>query len=128
MSINSFPVGHKFNTYELSIDEKISNLFSKAIPNRTKAFHSPFAVISVALGMLLEDVELENGAIHINQSVSWIEKFDEKKTIFANAMLVSKTERKNNVFIKIKIDYLCDSRKIAESVSTILINGSNHEN
>ena len=74
------------------------------------------------------DVELENGAIHINQSVSWIEKFDEKKTIFANAMLVSKTERKNNVFIKIKIDYLSDSRKIAESVSTILINGSNHEN
>ncbi len=91
MSINSFPVGHKFNTYKLSIDEKISNLFSKAIPNRTKDFHSPFAVISVALGMLLEDVKLENGAIHINQSVSWIEKFDEKKTIFANAMLVSKT-------------------------------------
>ncbi|MBI62734.1 MAG: hypothetical protein CL775_01715 [Chloroflexi bacterium] len=128
MSINSFPVGHKFNTYKLSIDENTSNLFTKAILNRTNDFHSPFAIISVALGMLLEEVELENGAIHINQSVSWIEKFDEKETIFANAMVVSKSERKNNVFIKIKIDYLCDSRKIAESVSTILINGSNREN
>ena len=78
MSINSFPVGHKFNTYKLSIDENTSNLFTKAILNRTNDFHSPFAVVSVALGMLLEDVELENGAIHINQSVSWIEKFDEK--------------------------------------------------
>ena len=127
MSINSFPVGHKFNTYKLSIDENTSNLFTKAILNRTKDFHSPFSVVSVALGMLLEEVELENGAIHINQSVSWKKKFDEKKTIFANAMVISKMERKNNVFIKIKIDYLSDSLKIAESVSTILVNANNHE-
>jgi len=127
MSINSFPVGHKFNTYKLSIDENTSKLFTKAILNRTNHFHSPFAVVSVALGMLLEEVELENGAIHINQSVSWEKKFDEKKTIFANAMVISKMERKNNVFIKIKIDYLIDSINIAESVSTILVNVNNHE-
>ena len=42
-------------------------------------------------------------------------------------MVISKMERKNNVFIKIKIDYLIDSINIAESVSTILVNVNNHE-
>ena len=82
MSINSFPVGHKFNTYKLSIDENTSNLFTKAILNRTNDFHSPFSVVSVALGMLLEEVELGDYCL-----------------IGANAMILKGTKIPSNSFV-----------------------------
>ena len=51
-----------------------------------------------------------------------IQPFDEKQKIIAIPKIESKTERKNNIFIKIKIYYSDESNiKLGESISTILI-------
>jgi hypothetical protein len=123
MSINSYPIGHKFGPYKIILDDNTSKLFSKAIVNRNNENHSPFAIISISFGKLLTEVDLENGAIHLNQSVKWSKKFNNTETIYASPEIVSKTERKKNIFIKIKIEYHSISKiKLGESVSTILIN------
>ncbi len=123
MSINSYPIGHKFGPYKINLDDNTSKLFSKAIVNRSNENHSPFAIISISFGKLLSEVDLEKGAIHLNQSVKWIKKFNNIETIYASPEIVSKTERKKNIFIKIKINYCNVSKiKLGESVSTILIN------
>ena len=50
---------------------------------------------------------------------------DKVETIFAFPEIISKSERRGNVFIKIKIEYCNKSKmKLGESVSTILINNS----
>jgi hypothetical protein len=55
--------------------------------------------------------------------VKWSKKFNNTETIYASPEIVSKTERKKNIFIKIKIEYHSISKiKLGESVSTILIN------
>ena len=123
MSINSYPIGHKFGPYEIFLDNNASELFNKAIINRSKDNHSPFAIISISFGKLLSEVNLENGAVHLNQSVKWEKKIEETEKIFATPEIISKTERKKNIFIKIKIEYCSESKmKLGESVSTILIN------
>jgi len=123
MSINSYPVGHKFGPYKIFLDDSTSELFNKAIINRSKDNHSPFAIISISFGKLLSEVNLENGAVHLNQSVKWEKKIEETEKIFATPEIISKTERKKNIFIKIKIEYCGESKiKLGESVSTILIN------
>ena len=47
---------------------------------------------------------------------------EEKEMIYAKPIIDSKTERRNNVFIKIRVEY-CDksNKKLGESISTILI-------
>jgi len=125
MSINSFPVGHLFGPYEIILDDFTSSLYSKAIINRKIETHSPFAIVSMTFGKLLADINLEEGAIHLNQTINWVKKFDEKERIVASAKIVSKTERRNNFFIKIKIEYMNKLKnKLGESISTILINNN----
>ena len=123
MGFNSFLVGHEFGPYEVSIDQKASEMYSKAIINRDLENHSPFAIVSTSFGKLLADVDLEDGAIHLNQSISWVKEINEKEMIYAKPIIDSKTERRNNVFIKIRVEY-CDksNKKLGESISTILIN------
>jgi hypothetical protein len=123
MSINSYPIGHKFGPYEIFLDNNTSELFNKAIINRSKDNHSPFAIISISFGKLLSEVNLENGAVHLNQSVKWEKKIEETEIIFAVPEIISKTERKKNIFIKIKIEYYNETKmNLGQSVSTILIN------
>ncbi|MBP05480.1 MAG: hypothetical protein ACJ0J5_06605 [Dehalococcoidia bacterium] len=122
MGFSSFESGHKFGPYKISLDEKTSKLYSKAIINRDINNHTPFAIVSITFGKLLKDVELEEGAIHLSQSIKWEKIFDEKQKIIAIPKIESKTERKNNIFIKIKIYYSDESNiKLGESISTILI-------
>jgi len=122
MGFNSFESGHKFEPYEILIDKKTSELYSKAIINRDINNHTPFAIVSITFGKLLNEVDLEEGAIHLSQSINWKKPFDEKKKIIAYPEIESKTERRNNIFIKIKIRYSDESKiKLGESISTILI-------
>tara|TARA_B100000965_G_C19219242_1_gene595117 strand:- start:23 stop:406 length:384 start_codon:yes stop_codon:yes gene_type:complete len=122
MGFNSFESGHKFGPYEILLDEKISSLYSKAVTNRDINSHTPFAIVSMSFGKLLADVELEEGAIHLNQSIHWEHQFNENQKIYAIPKIESKTERRNNIFIKIKITYSDESKnKLGESISTILI-------
>jgi len=122
MGFNSFESGHKFEPYEILIDKKTSELYSKAIINRDINNHTPFAIVSITFGKLLNEVDLEEGAIHLSQSINWKKPFDEKKKIVASPEIESKTERRNNIFIKIKIQYSDESKvKLGESISTILI-------
>ncbi len=122
MGFNSFESGHKFEPYEILIDKKTSELYSKAIINRDINNHTPFAIVSITFGKLLNEVDLEEGAIHLSQSINWKKPFDEKKKIIASPEIESKTERRNNIFIKIKIQYSDESKvKLGESISTILI-------
>jgi len=53
MGFNSFSVGHEFGPYEVLIDQKTSEMYSKAIINRDLENHSPFAVVSTSFGKLL---------------------------------------------------------------------------
>jgi hypothetical protein len=122
MGFNSFNSGHKFGPYEILLDDKTSSLYSKAIINRNYSKHTPFAIVSMTFGKLLTEVHLEEGAIHLNQSISWERKFNEKQKIFATPKIESKTKRRNNIFIKIKIQYSDESKNIlGKSISTILI-------
>jgi len=122
MGFNSFESGHKFGPYEILIDKKTSILYSKAIINRDINNHTPFAIVSITFGKLLAEVDLEEGAIHLNQSINWERQFNEKQKIIATPKIESKTERRNNIFIKIKIGYSDESKmKLGESISTILI-------
>jgi len=122
MGFNSFESGHKFEPYEILIDKKTSELYSKAIINRDINNHTPFAIVSITFGKLLNEVDLEKGAIHLSQSINWKKPFDEKQKILASPEIESKTERRNNIFIKIKIRYSDESKiKLGESISTILI-------
>ena len=129
MAIKEFEIGHKFGPYEITYDEKSSDAYSKAIKNRDIINHSPFYLISTSFGILLEDINLEEGAVHLNQTVKWIKKINEKETIFAYPEIVSKTERRGNFFIKIKIQYRDGSKiNLGESISTILISDLGEKN
>ena len=129
MAIKEFEIGHKFGPYEIPYDEKSSDAYSKAIKNRDIRNHSPFYLISTCFGILLEDINLEEGAVHLNQTVKWIKKIKEKETVFAYPEIVSKTERRGNFFIKIKIQYRDDSKiNLGESISTILISDLGEKN
>jgi len=122
MGFSSFESGHKFGPYEILLDNDTSNLYSKAVINRDINNHTPFSIVSISFGKLLADVKLEEGAIHLNQSIYWEKQFNENQKIFAIPQIESKTERRNNIFIKIKITYTDESKnKLGESISTILI-------
>ena len=122
MGFNSYEIGHVFGPYEISMDNKTSELYSKAVINRDKNNHTPFALVSISFGKLLAEVELEEGAIHLSQSIEWEKKFNENEKIIAIPKIESKTERRNNIFIKVKITFSDISKnKLGVSTSTILI-------
>jgi len=114
MGFNSYEIGHTFGPYEISMDKKTSELYSKAVINRDKNNHTPFALVSISFGKLLAEVELEEGAIHLSQSIEWEKKFNENEKIIAIPKIESKTERRNNIFIKVKITFSDISAFIAQ--------------
>ncbi len=44
MGFNSYEIGHTFGPYEISMDKKTSELYSKAVINRDKNNHTPVKI------------------------------------------------------------------------------------
>ena len=93
-------------------------MYSKAIINRDLENHSPLQLYQHLQTII--DVDLGMNNTTMSQLAG--KEINEKEMIYAKPIIDSKTERRNNVFIKIRVKY-CDkpNKKLGESISTILI-------
>lgn len=125
MLLTELPAGYDFGPLNFTVNAETSRAYRQATGDALAIYGTsgnvpPLAVAALALGALLERVELPPGTLHANESLSFQRPVSPGAELECRARLAQRSQRGGWVVSVLETEILVDSEAAMSARATVL--------